>query len=86
MSLPRELSLPKDGILRIKPLRELEQLRYNPVCEKDSVVESGATNRLKNIAGDTIEIMATIKQGDARRYGVRVLCDKENDQWARSCG
>ena len=26
-SLPRELSLPKDGVLRIKPLRELEKLR-----------------------------------------------------------
>jgi sucrose-6-phosphate hydrolase SacC (GH32 family) len=77
-SLPRELSLPKDGVLRIKPLKELEQLRYNPVCEKDSVVESGATNRLKNVSGDTIEIMATIKQGDASRYGVRLLCDNEN--------
>src|SRR4029079_14272214 len=26
-SLPRELSLPEDGVLRIKPLRELETLR-----------------------------------------------------------
>ena len=26
-SLPRELSLPDDGILRISPLRELESLR-----------------------------------------------------------
>jgi sucrose-6-phosphate hydrolase SacC (GH32 family) len=78
MSLPREISLPRDGILRIKPLKELEQLRYNPICEKDIVVESGATNRLKNVAGDTIEIMATIKQGDASRYGVRLLCDNEN--------
>ena len=78
MSLPREISLPRDGILRIKPLKELEQLRYNPVCEKDIVVESGATNRLATVSGDTIEIMATIKQGDASRYGVRLLCDKEN--------
>ena len=76
--LPRELSLPKDGVLRIKPLRELEQLRHSPICEKDIVVESGATNRLKNVSGDTIEIMATIKQGDAKRYGVRLLCDKDN--------
>lgn len=80
MSLPRQLSLPEDGVLRIKPLKELEQLRYNPISEKDIVVESGATNRLKNISGDTIEIMATIKQGDAKRYGVRLLCDKENDK------
>lgn len=31
-------------ILRIKPLRELEQLRHSPICEKDIVVENGATN------------------------------------------
>jgi sucrose-6-phosphate hydrolase SacC (GH32 family) len=30
-SLPRELSLPVDGVLRIAPLRELESLRYDPV-------------------------------------------------------
>ena len=30
-SLPRELSLPADGILRIRPLRELEALRYDPL-------------------------------------------------------
>ena len=34
-SLPRELSLPADGILRIKPLRELESLRYDPVTLSD---------------------------------------------------
>ncbi len=77
-SLPRELSLPKDGVLRIKPLKELEQLRYNPICEKDIVVEDGGTNRLATVSGDTLEIMATIKQGDASRYGVRLLCDKDN--------
>jgi len=78
MSLPRELSLPEDGVLRIKPLRELEQLRYNPVSEKDLIVEDGTFYRLKNISGDAIEMMVTIKQGDAKRYGVRVLCDKDN--------
>lgn len=77
-SLPRELSLPKDGILRIKPLRELEQLRYSPASEKNIVVENGTSYRLKNISGDAVEIMATIEQGDVRSYGVKLLCDKAN--------
>jgi len=77
-SLPRELSLPRDGVLRIKPLRELKKLRYNPVSEKNLIVEDGVPYRLKNISGDTIEIMVTIKQGDAKRYGLRLLCDKDN--------
>ena len=32
-SLPRELSLPQDGVLRIKPLRELETLRAAETVE-----------------------------------------------------
>ncbi len=77
-SLPRELSLPKDGVLRIRPIKELDQLRYNPVIETDIAVESGTTSRLKNISGDTIEILATIKQGDVKRYGIRLFTDKDN--------
>ena len=78
ISLPRELSLPEDGVLRIKPLRELEQLRYNPTGEQNLAVENGTPYRLKGMAGDTIELLVAIKQGDARAYGVRVFCDKEN--------
>jgi len=71
-SLPRELSLPSDGVLRIKPLRELEQLRYGMTLESDITVESGMPYRLKDIFGDTIEIMATPAQGDAQSFGIMV--------------
>jgi len=30
--------------------------------------------------GAAIDIMATIKPGDAKRYGGRLLCDKENGE------
>ena len=78
LSLPRELSLPSDGILRIKPLKELEQLRHDPVSETNIVVESGRPDRLTALAGDTLEIKATITPGTATACGVRVLCDKAN--------
>ena len=39
-SLPRELSLSADGVLRIKPLRELETLRYDPVTLVDATSRS----------------------------------------------
>jgi len=77
-SLPRELSLPEDGVLRIKPLRELEQLRYNPVRESGLTVVSGQPYRLKAIAADAIEIRATIEQGEAKSYGVKLHGNKEN--------
>jgi sucrose-6-phosphate hydrolase SacC (GH32 family) len=34
--------------------------------------------RLKCLAGDTIEIIATIKRGSATGYGMRLLANKEN--------
>jgi beta-fructofuranosidase len=43
-------------------------------------VEAGTPCRLKNISGDAMEVMVTIKQGEARRYGVRVLCDNDNSR------
>lgn len=78
MSLPRELSLPEDGVLRIKPLKELEQLRHDLVAEGNMTIGEGALHRLKSISGDTVELMVRIKRGSAKRYGVRVLCDKDN--------
>ena len=71
------MSLPEDGILRIKPLRELEQLRYNLKTANTMRVEAGTPHRLENISGDTMELMVSIKQGDAKRYGVKVLCDQD---------
>jgi sucrose-6-phosphate hydrolase SacC (GH32 family) len=42
-SLPRDLSLPADGILRIRPLRELGGLRYDPVTLGEVTLASPIT-------------------------------------------
>ncbi len=77
-SLPRELSLPADGVLRLKPLRELAQLRHDPVRLGSFVVAGAAPLRLERVAGDLLEIGVAIRQGTARRYGMRLLCDQGN--------
>lgn len=77
-SLPRELSLPEDGILRIRPIRELECLRYNETVENSINVKAGADYRLDKISGDTLELNITIKPTEAKKYGARVLCDENN--------
>ena len=76
-SLPRELSLPKDGVLRIKPLRELESLRYEPKIAGPMTVKSGAARLLEGIVGDTLELSVTVKPTSAKAYGVAVSCDKD---------
>ena len=76
-SLPRELSLPADGVLRIKPLRELEKLRYDEKDGGDITIKSDSSNVLKDIYGDTVELSVTIKPTSAKEYGVSVFCDKD---------
>jgi len=75
-SLPRELSLPADGVLRIKPLRELKKLRYDLKNQDNIIVKSDSSYMLKDISGNTLELNVTIKPTSAKEYGVSVFCDK----------
>jgi sucrose-6-phosphate hydrolase SacC (GH32 family) len=76
-SLPRELNLPEDGVLRIKPLRELKKLRYDQKNEGNITVKSDSSHMLKDIYGDTVELSVAIKPTSAKEYGVSVFCDKD---------
>ena len=78
-SLPRELELPSDGILRIKPLRELETLRYDQKSEKNITIKSDEAYILKQIAGDTVELKVEFKSSKAKEFGVNVLCGQKGE-------
>lgn len=75
--LPRELSLPADGVLRIKPLRELEQLRYEPRSAGELTIPAGDFHRLEQIAGETLELKIVFQPGSARKLGVEVYCGRD---------
>jgi sucrose-6-phosphate hydrolase SacC (GH32 family) len=82
-SLPRELSLPADGILRINPLRELESLRADPVVQENVSIANGAKppfgtvvwQSLGRLPGDAAEIRITIPRDQAarKRFGFRLF-------------
>jgi len=74
-SLPRELSLPEDGVLRIKPLRELESLRGDEKSVSAISIKSDSSRMLDGIAGDTLELDITFQPTAAKEYGVNVFCD-----------
>ncbi len=59
-SLPRELSLPEDGILRIKPLKELESLRSEMIFDKSTKVLSNEVASFGAV-GHAAEIEFTCK-------------------------
>ena len=53
-SLPRELELPQDGVLRIKPLTELQKLRYDEIVLSNISVKPENDFELKNVSGDAL--------------------------------
>lgn len=86
-SLPRELSLADNGTLRIKPLRELETLRHDPVTLSDVTISEPTKDVLHNAApagkkiatldGDAIELRITIARAQAERklFGFTLFAD-----------
>ena len=86
-SLPRELSLAEDGSLRIRPLRELESLRYDAVTLTDITVtppkgahSNTATERITDLDGDAFEIKITIDRAQARRkrFSLQLFADEDH--------
>jgi sucrose-6-phosphate hydrolase SacC (GH32 family) len=82
-SLPRELELPNDGALRIRPLKELEDLRDDKKQENGITVKSDAAYALKEVKGDAIELELTVKAPAAQEFGLDVLCDKDGKNGLR---
>ena len=75
-SLPRELSLSKEGTLLIKPLRELKKLRSDKKSVHDLTVKSDRTLLLHGMSGDTLELETVIEAPTAEEFGIKVLCDQ----------
>jgi sucrose-6-phosphate hydrolase SacC (GH32 family) len=78
-SLPRELELPADGVLRIKPLRELESLRYDETIKENITVTSGDDYHLDTITGAAVELKVVFTTPQAKSFGVKLSGD-ENTQ------
>lgn len=86
-SLPRELSLPQDGILRIKPLRELEGLRAEPQSLKDINIseitkevlpdKSPIGTKVATLPGNSVEVRVTVAREQAERklFGFTLFSD-----------
>ena len=78
-SLPRELELPEDGILRIKPLKELETLRYEEQVVRDITVTSDKAFSLDLITGDAVEMEVTFSAPLPDRFGIYLLGDETGE-------
>ncbi|MBS0263154.1 MAG: GH32 C-terminal domain-containing protein, partial [Planctomycetes bacterium] len=86
-SLPRELEVPADGTLRIRPLRELEKQRRQPVVQENVVIKDVAADlpaqrspvgtKLADLPGESVELRLTIPRAEADRklFGLTLFAD-----------
>jgi beta-fructofuranosidase len=78
-SLPRELELPEDGILRIKPLKELEQLRYDGSTKENITVRGGDLYRFTEITGDAVELEINFSAPLPEEFEINLLADDKGE-------
>jgi beta-fructofuranosidase len=78
--LPRELEMPEDGILRIKPLKELESLRYDGITFEDVTVSEGSNLRLDKVKGDAVELEVKFKAPLPEKFGINMLGDENGNE------
>jgi beta-fructofuranosidase len=78
-SLPRELELPADGVLRIRPLRELAGLRYDGTSRENVVVRDGARLAIDEASGDALELEVTIAAPVPGEVGLILLGDERGE-------
>ncbi|MHC4336444.1 MAG: glycoside hydrolase family 32 protein [Planctomycetota bacterium] len=71
-SLPRVLALGEDNMLRMWPPKELEVLRYNPKQIHNLTIKTGSEVRLKDVRGDSIELLVEMVPDGAKQFGVKV--------------
>jgi beta-fructofuranosidase len=70
MSLPRIVTLRDDGLLAFAPAPELEQLRGAHTVLAGMPLPADTELPIPQIAGDTLEIIAELRVGDAEECGI----------------
>lgn len=74
-SLPRELALPEDGVLRIRPLRELAKLRHDEKTWSEIEIADGTEYALDGLTGDAVELEVTFAAPVPENVGLHLLGD-----------
>ena len=74
MSLPWHLSPAPDQTLRIDPVAELRNLRYDECRHPDLALEPGEERTLHGFESDCMELKLTIHPTQATRFGLKLRC------------
>ena len=80
MSLPRVLTLDKDGKLLMNVPEEIQNLRYNGRKKKDITVKSDSDVLLEGISGNSLELAIEMDSKKAGQFGVKVCCSPDGQE------
>lgn len=78
--LPRTLWVGEDGTLRMKPVPELEMLRFNPVSWENVRLESGEVRNLENLCGDFCELEINVTKPTTGKVGLKVRASENREE------
>jgi len=79
-TMPRVLSLAKDGTLLIEPAEELETLRYNHRRHGNLKIAADSDLVLKDVSGDCLELLIEVEPDGAKEFGVKVRCSPNGEE------
>lgn len=80
MTLPRELDLAADGVLRIRPAHEIEQMRGESVSVGGVNLVAGQQRTIAEIQGDDLELQLDVQMTDDAVAGVAVRCSPDGQE------
>ncbi|MBC2595236.1 glycoside hydrolase family 32 protein [Ruficoccus amylovorans] len=72
LAMPRVLSIGEDLKPRMSPPASLEKLRHSPFSLHTPVTLNDEVEVIEGLRGDTVEIMARFRAGDADSFGLQV--------------
>lgn len=79
MTMPRVLELKNNKIYQ-EPVEEIKLLRKNKVIYNDVNINNEEIE-LENICGDVIEVSAEFEIQDAKEFGIKLRCSKNDDEY-----
>lgn len=79
-SLPRQVTLSRDGRLLFQPVSELRQLRREHFRAKVQTLRAGEETPIGNLAGDRWELALRMVPQDAERCGIRLYHTEHEGQ------
>lgn len=80
MTVPRILSMGKDGVLQIEPAPELDALRTNPQRIENLAIKPEADQQLEKVRGDVMELRVKIDPQQAPQCGLKVRCSPGGEE------